>query len=264
MCIFEIIFHTAMFFILSKILTFLINPLIWIITLFILCVAAKNPKSKKRLFSAALILTLFFSNSFIFDEAIRSWEIPAAPYKTLKHYEYGVVLGGMSVYDSDLQRAQFYRGVDRLLQTVELYRMGFIKKIIFTGGSGRILHPEMKEGNYINRYFLYMGIPQEDFLIEAESQNTKENAVFTKSLLDNNNIKGELLLITSAFHMRRSLGCFRKAGMTVDPYSTDRFAGPRKFEFDHVFIPNIAAIEGWDNLIHEIAGFITYKMMGYC
>jgi uncharacterized SAM-binding protein YcdF (DUF218 family) len=253
-----------MFFILSKILAFLITPLVWIIALLIWAVFAKEETRKKKLRRTALVLILLFSNSFIFDEAARAWEIPATPFKEVKKYKYGVLLGGMSAYDPAMSRAQFYRGADRLIQAVELYRMGLIKKIVFTGGSGRILHPEMKEGNYINRYLLYMGIPKEDVLIESESQNTRENALFTKKMLDEKNIKGEMLLITSAFHMRRSLGCFRKAGMTVDPYSTDRFSGPRKFEFDYLFIPNLSAMNDWDTLIHEMVGYVTYKVFGYC
>ncbi|MCW3102965.1 MAG: hypothetical protein JWO09_1405 [Bacteroidetes bacterium] len=253
-----------MFFILSKLLAFLITPLVWIIALLIWSFLAKDEKRKKKLLRIVLILALVFSNSFIFDEVTRVWEIPATPYKDVKKYEYGVVLGGMSVYDPAMERAQFYRGIDRLVQAVELYRRGIIKKIIFTGGSGRILHPEMKEGSYISRYLLYMGVPKEDLLIESESQNTRENATFTKKMLDDQKISGDMLLITSAFHMRRSLGCFRKAGMSVDPYSTDRYSGPRKFEFDYLFIPNVSAMNDWDIIIHEMVGYLTYKVFGYC
>jgi uncharacterized SAM-binding protein YcdF (DUF218 family) len=224
----------------------------------------KQEMRRERLLGWSLLLTIVFSNCFIFDEAVRAWEIPATPDKELKKYEYGIVLGGMSVYDEKLDRAQFFRGIDRLIQTVELYRKGYIKKIIFTGGSGRILHPEMKEGSYVKRYLLYMGIPKEDFLVESESQNTRENATLTKKLLEEKHIKGDFLLITSAFHMRRSLGCFRKEGISVDPYSTDRYAGPRKLEFDYLFIPNISAINDWNNLIHEVVGYVTYKVFGYC
>lgn len=167
------------------------------------------------------------------------------------------------MYDQDLDRAQFYRSVDRLIQAVELYKRGKIGKIIFTGGSGRLLHPEMKEGNYIKRYLLYMGIPTKDFLIESESKNTHENALFTKALLDKENITGDFLLITSAYHMRRSLGCFNKTSINVEPYSTDRYSGPRKFEFDHLFIPEASVMYDWSKLIHEIAGYITYKIVGY-
>ena len=252
-----------MFFALSKLLGFLITPLVWIIVLLFYSLLSKYPNRKKKCLRWALGLTLLFSNSFLFDECSRLWEIPATRFENLKSYDAGILLGGMSVYDEGLDRAQFFRGVDRLIQTVELYKRGRIKKIIFTGGSGRLLHPEMKEGNYIKRYLLYMGIPESDFIIESESQNTRENALFTKVLMDKENIKGNFVLITSAFHMRRSLACFNKVGIAVDTYSTDRYAGPRKYEFDHLFIPNVSIMEAWETLIHEFVGFVTYKIAGY-
>ncbi len=252
-----------MFFVFSKLLVFVLSPLVWIIVLLFFSLLSKYPDRKRRGLRWALVLTLFFSNSFLFDECARLWEIPATRFEAVKSYDVGIVLGGMSVYDVDLDRAQFFRGVDRLIQAVELYKRGVIKKIIFTGGSGRLLHPEMKEGNYINRYLLYMGIPKEDFLIESESKNTFENALFTKALLEKKNINGNFLLITSAYHMRRSLGCFNKAGIVAEAYSTDRYSGPRKYEFDHLFIPDSSVIYNWDKLIHEIGGFIIYKIVGY-
>jgi uncharacterized SAM-binding protein YcdF (DUF218 family) len=252
------------FFILSKLLSFSITPIIWIIVLLVIAIYSKKEKRRKTCFLFAFVLLLFFSNSFIFDECVRLWEIPAKKYTDLKVYDAGIVMGGMSVYDEEYDRPQFYRGVDRLIQAIELYKRGNIKKIIFTGGSGRILHPEMKEGNYLKRYFYYLGIPQEDIIIESESQNTHENALFTKTLIDKNKITGHYLLITSAFHMRRSQACFDVVGLTTEPYSTDRYAGPRKWEFDHLFIPNASILYDWTNLIHEIVGYFTYMATGYC
>lgn len=251
-----------MFFIASKFLTFLISPLVWIVALLFLAVFSKFPDRKRKSLRWALLLTLLFTNSFIFDECSRLWEVPATSYENLKTYEAGIVLGGMSVYDPTLDRAQFFRGADRLFQAVELYKRGIIKKIIFTGGSGRLLHPEMKEGNYIKRYLLYLGIPESDFMIESESKNTYENAVLTKQLL-NESSQNDFLLITSSIHMRRSLGCFSKAGLHILPYSTDRYAGPRKYEFDHLFIPEPSILYDWTKLLHEIIGYITYKIAGY-
>ncbi len=252
-----------MFFIFSKLLAFIITPLVWIITLLFFSVFTKNEKRRKNYIHWALGLTLFFSNAFIFDECMRQWEIPATRYENLKIYDAGIVLGGMVIYDQNLDRLQFLRGSDRLFQALELYKRGTIKKIIFTGGSGSILHPDEKEGNYVKRYLLTLGVPEQNFLIENESRNTHENATFTKQLIDKENIKGNYLLITSAFHMRRSLACFNKAGIIAAPYSTDRYSGPRKFEFDHLFIPNLSAMEDWNNFLKEIIGFVTYKIMGY-
>lgn len=251
-----------MFFALSKLLAFIITPGLWLVTLLALALFSKNEKRKKRCLRWGFWVFIFFTNGFIFNLIMYAWEIPAGPPKS-KVYETGIVLGGMSVYDQELDRVQFFRGVDRLLQAVELYRKGVIRKIVFTGGSGRLLHPEMKEGLYLKRYLYYFNIPEKDFIMESESQNTHENAEFTKVILDKENITGNQLLITSAFHMRRSVGCFEKAGIPVECYSTDRYAGKPKFEFDYALIPNISVMEAWSNLIHEMVGYVTYKIMGY-
>ena len=252
-----------MFFLFSKLLVFIITPLTWVITLLFFSFFSKDEKRTKKYLCWALGLTLFFSNSFIFDECMGAWEIPATHYEDLKTYDNGIVLGGMVSYDEEYDRLQFQRGVDRLLQAIELYKRGIIKKIIFTGGSGSVLHPDKKEGMFVKRYLLTLGIPEHDFFIENESKNTYENAIFTKKLIDQENIKGNFLLITSAFHMRRSIACFNKAGIISEPYSTDRYSGPTKFEFDHLLIPNISAMEDWNNLLKELVGFITYKILGY-
>ena len=194
---------------------------------------------------------------------MHKWEIPATKIEELGTYDIGIVLGGMSSYDTDYNRTQFQRGVDRLLQAIDLYKKGKIKKIFFVGGSGRILHPELKEGPLVKKYLLTIGIPESDLIVETESNNTRENALFTKAILDKDGIHGKYLLITSAFHMRRSMGCYKKAGIEATPYSTDRFSGGRKFEFDHVFIPSIDALDAWTAFIHEVIGFCVYKTVGY-
>ncbi len=252
-----------MFFALSKLLAFIITPAIWVIFLLAFAVFSKNENRKKKCLRWGFWLFIFFSNGFIFNVIMHSWEIPASVPDKTKKYEAGIVLGGMSIYDDRLDRVQFYRGADRLLQAVELYRKGVIKKIIFTGGSGMLLHPDVKEGKYIKRYMYYFNIPEQDFIMETESKNTHENAVFTKAILDKEQINGNYLLITSAFHMRRTAGCFKKAGVIAESYSTDRYSGDIRFELDHLFVPNTSVMDAWSNLIHEMVGYVTYKIMGY-
>lgn len=227
--------------------------------------ASKNKKRKKISFITALILLFVFSNSFLFDEVMRLWEVPAVRYEDLNvKYDAGIVLGGMLGYDKILDRIQFYKGADRLLQAIELYKRGYIKKILFVGGSGSIIYKDVKEGVLVERYLLTLGIPPEDILIENESRNTRENALFSKEVLKQSLPQvNKFLLITSAFHMRRSMGCFKKVGIPVEPYSTDRFSGKRKFVIDHCLIPNAGVLASWDALTHELVGFIAYKIAGY-
>ena len=252
-----------MFFIFSKLLAFIISPLIWVLLLLLWSLFSKNAQRKRKLLIASIAISYIFSNSFLFDTVMRQWETKAKHYSELKKYDVGIVLGGMLWYDGQYDRVQFNRSIDRLMQSIELYKRGYIKKILITSGSGSILHPDLREAIYAKRFLLTLEIPEEDILIESESNNTHENALFTKRLLDKEMPKASCLLITSAFHMRRSLGCFAKVGMKVDDYSTDRYSGPRKWEFDYLFIPNTFALQNWQMLIHEMIGYIVYKISGY-
>ncbi|HTA61944.1 MAG TPA: YdcF family protein [Bacteroidia bacterium] len=254
-----------MFFIFSKILAFLISPLVWVITLLIVAFFVKDLVRKKKLCVIAFALLFIFSNSFLVDEAMRKWEVTTPDLKPTQKYEYAVVLGGMSWYDARQDRPQFLRSGDRLFQVLPLMGDKQIKKIIITGGSGSINHPEEKEAAIIKNYLLKCGYADSTIIIENESRNTRENALFTKHLMDSLHIKDSVLFITSAFHLRRAIGCFNKAGIkNIVVYPTDRYSGPRKFDLGHMLIPKPEALEASTLLLHEIMGWIIYKIRGYC
>lgn len=206
-----------------------------------------------------------FSNSFLLDEVNRAWEIPAMHYKDLKKYDAGIVLGGMLSYDMQFDRIQFYRSADRLFQAIELYKTGAIKKIFFVGGSGSIEFTHIKEGMFVRRYLLTLGIPDKDIWVENDSRNTRENAVNALEFLEHHEFQGEkFLLITSAQHMRRALGCFRAVQLNVTPYSTDRNASPvPRHSLDYLLIPDAETLLKWDPLIHEWIGIMIYKIRGF-
>lgn len=254
-----------MFFFISKIISFLLTPVFWVFSLLLFALISKNPKRKKRALVGAVVVLYFFSNSFILEEFNRVWELPATYYKDLKKYDAGIVLGGFMSYDYQFDRIQFHRGADRLFQAVELYKIGVIKKIFFVGGSGSIEFANMKEGVFVRRYLLTLGIPEDDIWIENESRNTRENAFNAKVILVENKIdSGKFLLITSGHHMRRALACFDVLGIDVTPYSVDRSASPvRRYSPGHLLIPNVNTLMWWDAVIHEWIGVIVYKMKGY-
>ncbi|HET6989885.1 MAG TPA: YdcF family protein [Bacteroidia bacterium] len=252
-----------MFFFLSKILAFLLMPLTWFFVLLIWSWRAKDPGKKKRLRIAAIVVIVLFSNRFVFDRTMHIWEIDAVKEPAPGTYDAIIVLGGMSTYDQQLDRIQFSRGTDRLLQAIELWKKGVAKKIIFTGGSGSILHSDILESDQIKSYLHKAGIPDSVMIYENKSRNTHENATMTKPILQKYFPNGKFLLITSAFHMRRSLGCFAKEGIPVTPYSVDRYSGPWKFEFDYMFLPSPETLGDWNILFHEWVGCISYKLSGY-
>ncbi|MES2760857.1 MAG: YdcF family protein [Bacteroidota bacterium] len=254
-----------MFFILSKILAFLIAPYTWLFfgMLYLLKKVWHTPFKKWML--GLTIFMYVISNSFLTDEIVRAWEFSDDDiYLKNTKYDLAIVLGGMGRVDERQQRFDFNFSGDRLFQTLELYHKGRVGKMLITGGSGSIDHPEHREAIYVKKYLKAIAIPDSSILIESNSKNTYENAIHTKHILDSMQFKGSVLLVTSSFHMRRALAIFNKAGYkNVTPYITNKFTGNRKFAFDHCFIPNIDAVFAFNLILHEIAGYITYKFKGY-
>ena len=175
-----------MFFILSKLLFFLTQPVNWIIMALLYAVFSKNNKWKKRSFYVGVILMLLFTNHFIYNEAIRLWEkdtITADQITT--PYDIGILLGGftsMNIRPSH-DRYNFNERANRFTQTLELYHEGKIKKIFITGGSGTILLKQNREATLTDVLLRKWGVPAEDIILEAESRNTRENALFTAEIL---------------------------------------------------------------------------------
>ena len=253
-----------MFFILSKILTFLINPHVWIFTLLLWGILTKKTLRKKKILWSAVVVFYFFSNSFLANEFVRVYEERNQTYSELiTNYDVAIVLGGFSSYDPSQELIQFHSATDRLMAGIKLYKTGKAKKLMIVSGSGSILKPDEKEALFVEKYLLEIGIPEEDLIIESESKNTRENALNSAEILTKKYTNGKYILITSATHMPRAKRCYKKAGLEVTPFSVDQQAGPRTYALDHLFIPNVHSIKSWQTLIKEWTGFITYKLLGY-
>ena len=253
-----------MFFIISKLLAFIIAPIVWVTALLIWALLTKDARKKRKLVIITFIVFYFFSNSFIIDEFMRPYETPAIQESAITgKYDAAIVLGGMIAYDPSFVRPQFDRAVDRLMQAVSLYKDGKVRRIFISGGSGSVLEKNVLEGAILHDYLIKLGIPDSSIVVEKYSKNTHENATFSKPILDSLNKHGRFILITSAFHMPRAMRCFKKVGINVTPFSADRYSGPRKFVFDYMFIPATGALDEWNVLLHEWIGMGMYKIAGY-
>jgi len=255
-----------MFFILSKILGALLQPFSWVVLLLLFSLWAKGTL-RKRLIITALVFIFFFGNKAINHIVVRWWEPAPPPSVVLERpYDVGIVLGGFSnlkVYHQD----DFYdfgcRG-SRLTQAVELYFTGKIYRILISGGSGFVSDQTASEGRAIKDYLIRVGVPEEHILIEPDSRNTYENAVYTKALLEKESLdQTRLLLITSANHLYRSKRIFKKVGLAVTPFPVD-FVGEEYISTpDFWLIPTHITFENWSSLIHEWVGLLVYKMRGW-
>lgn len=226
---------------------------------------AKDPARKRRYFIISVVSLYFFMNTFVIGSCMRLWEISTPQLKPGSKYECAVVLGGMIRYDALQDKPQFLRSADRLFQVLPLLNQGVVKKIIITSGSGNLLRQNEKEADIIKKYLLAAGYPDSCIIVENQSRNTFENAMLTKAVMDELNIKDSVLFVTSAFHLRRASACFAKAGITkLVPFPTDKYSGPVNLELDYFVLPNSEALMQWELLLHEIVGYFVYKIKGFC
>jgi uncharacterized SAM-binding protein YcdF (DUF218 family) len=254
-----------MFFILSKALLFLFSPFTWFIASVLCALFWKKDTVRRRFKWISLSLFLFFSNTVIFSEFCRLWEIPGKKISEVKNFEVGIVLTGMVEYNSDLNIISIRRGGDRIWQALTLYHKGKIKKILITGDSGYITERGLHEAKQIKEVLVGWGIPEKDIITEETSRNTHENAVETKKLLNRSYPHfSKFLLITSGTHMARTKGCFDKIGLKCETYSTDLHTGPhRNYFWDQYFIPSVSNFDNWNKLLKEFVGYQTYDIIGY-
>src|SRR5204863_5657990 len=133
-------------------------------------------------------------------------------------------------------------------------------RVVFSGGSANLLSNDAREADFAGEVFEGLGIAKSRLIMERRSRNTLENAEFSKALVAPK--EGERwLLVTSAFHMPRSVGLFRKAGFAVEPYPVDWRVGGRG---DLLSFTNIATdgLGRTDLAVREWVGLITYWATG--
>lgn len=226
--------------------------------------ATKNLRIQKRLFRLTIVLFILFSNSFLLLECIRLWEIHGRKANKLPHYEVGIVLGGMSEFNNDLETLSIRRGADRIWQAIDLYKRGIIRKILISGDNGYLSDKGLHEAAQMKATLVSWGFPSDDIWVEGTSVNTYENAQFSAKLLKQKSATtGKTLLITSGIHMRRAQACFRHAGVAVDTYSTDLYTGStRHYYWDQYFVPDFSNFDTWHALNKELVGYVIYAVTG--
>lgn len=135
-----------------------------------------------------------------------------------------IILGGAELAEeSDLWGIpEFNTAAERVMVIPVLAKRFPDAQIIFTGGSGSVLRPEYKGADAVAQYIAELGL-SDRVVFESNSRNTHENALFTAQILSDVPT-GDWLLVTSAFHMPRSVGIFRHQGWNVIPYPVDHYS----------------------------------------
>ena len=173
--------------------------------------------------------------------------------------DYILVLGG--AMDTDLTQA---RGVvslndaaGRMTEAVALANRFPTAKIVFSGGSAQLIGKAIPESFAAQAFFRQMGVADERVLFETKSRNTHENAVFTRDLFQPR--PGESwYLVTSAFHMPRSMGIFRQAGFAVTPWPAHYYTAPGLIRWLEVSY----GLRTLEVAVREWIGLVAYRLTG--
>jgi uncharacterized SAM-binding protein YcdF (DUF218 family) len=231
----------------------------------ILAVTLKRRFLRKTFLILAFIYLFFFSNRFIVNEVLLLWEIPPTPYEHVREdYEVGIVLGGVTNSEKiPRDRVYFHKGADRITHAFQLYKLGKIKKILVSGGSSKLINNEYREADNLYDFLILCGVHSDDIIIDREARNTYENAKYSSEILKTKYHSGKYLVITSGFHLKRSLLCFRKYGLDVDGFSSDFYTKNRSFDLTEILVPDPSAFSHWHMLLHEFFGLISYRLVGY-
>jgi uncharacterized SAM-binding protein YcdF (DUF218 family) len=132
-------------------------------------------------------------------------------------------------------------------------------RIVYSGGDPSLFGGRARETDFVYPVLDSLGIPRERVLLESRSRNTAENAAFTKLLADPK--PGERwLLVTSAWHMPRAIGCFRQAGFPVEAYPV---GWDTTGWLDATWGREVAAgLVRLDAAAHEWTGLFAYRLTG--
>lgn len=173
-----------------------------------------------------------------------------------------IVLGGAEdnrAMDTP-QLAGLNEAAERYTEAVVLARRLPDAVVIFSGGSGALLRTEPPEAETAGRLFEALGIPKDRLTLESKSRTTCENAALTAGLIGPQ--PGQRwLLVTSAWHMPRAVGCFRRAGFVVEPWPVD-YRAARRVDLTrwHPSIPD--GLQRIDLVAREYAGLAAYYLAG--
>jgi uncharacterized SAM-binding protein YcdF (DUF218 family) len=244
----------------SSILSFFLSPFNWIIILVIAGYFLRNALFKKICRILALCIFLLFSNAWLLDRYAKNWQPPPVVISTGIAYSCGIVPGGFASPDAN-EHGYFNSTADRFIQAVKLYKLEKIKHILISGGNGKADKKNFREGAWVKGELTAMGIPDSVIFIEDRSNNTSDNAVYAKQILDSLQLRPPYLLITSAHHVPRASLLFKNAGIPTVPFPCNYIAGRGDFSFPSL-LPQPAVLLSWNIYLKETAGYFWYHLRG--
>jgi uncharacterized SAM-binding protein YcdF (DUF218 family) len=255
-----------LFFVLSKTLGILLLPTNFLIgagLLGAILLATRLARLGRKLLIACVVCLAICAFSPLGYWLLYPLEQRFPPWDAARGAPDGMIVLGASI-DPDLSVAHgaavIRSAPDRVIAAAALAHRYPNARIVFAGGSPNLISNDAREADYAGALFESLGIAKARITMERRSRNTQENAEFSKAVAAPKN--GERwLLVTSGFHMPRSVGLFRKAGFAVEPYPVDWRVGDRSdlLLFSAIGTDGLART---DIAIREWIGLFAYRATG--
>lgn len=256
--------HKSMGFLISKTLLLLSLPVSSSLSVMVagFLLLKKHPSIGKALLGSAFLFLYILSLNPVANALMRPLETRFKPVNENSFSDIGyiVVLGSGLVSRSWLgaDPAPSGTSLQRVVEGITLQRKLHGSKLVLSGGSGDPGRPELSEAEVMKGVAISLGVPPEDIIVEAEARNTLESV----ELLKNHFRKGEkVLLVTSAFHMGRALGMFKKNAINVFPAPTAYISEDVSFSF-FSFIPDVGNLGKSSTAFYEYLCLSWYSLRG--
>ena len=240
---------------LHKLLPLFIMPIVVFLGLILIC----NYKGYKKLIYLFSILfyiisTPIFSN---FIMKIVEGEYKYQKLENLEKVDAIVILGGMlKIYEFENNYTVEWQDPDRFFKGIELYNSFKSDKIVFTGGKSPFNVTAVSEGSVLKNYALKYGVLEEDIIVTKEVLNTYDESLAVSEVLGENKT---VILVTSAFHMKRAKLLFEQQGVKIIPYKVDFKSSINSRLYFIDFIPNSLALKKTEIALRELLGRLYYS-----
>jgi uncharacterized SAM-binding protein YcdF (DUF218 family) len=242
---------------LHKILPLLVSPLSIVL---IIILIGTFFKSKKISLLGLLILIVcsmpIISNKLIFylekDYSLQS-------VKDVAKADAIVVLSGMisTIKSKEKLSYEFNESIDRILSGIDLFKEDKASFLILTNGK-MPWSLGIPEGEYLKKFSIKFGIPEDRILLTDNVQNTDQEAKSVKKLLKTN--KANIILVTSAFHMPRAKKIFEATNIKVIPFAVDFRTSIKKITIID-FMPSANSLKDTSNFFREMIGRLYYDLL---
>ena len=262
----------TIFFILSKVVQFCIEPLNWVIIfifLGLLFLGLRKPHLCKRFLIFALLDLLivgWLPSSEVFLRPLENAILKIDIGKLSADEIGGIIILGGAIEGGEIAvdrgEISIYSSAERVTKAFELIRKYPDIPFIFTGFSGRITPRGVSEADAFKQLIQEQGLAGRDGYYENQSRNTYENVILIKPMIaeiEKGRPAKPWLLVTSASHMYRSVQIFQKQDLHVIPVPVD-YQTANSLQWTAFDL--VDGAQNWNKLAHEIIGLFAYWITG--